>query len=109
MLKQLKIAKALELKREQLKTLETKAADILKRSEDTTAALTEAATQEDLTLLETEIENIEKEQTDLDSEKKTVEDEIAALEEELEDVKERSTKANKEQKRTAKVKGAGEE
>lgn len=109
MLKQLKITKALELKRQQLQTFETKAATILKRSEDTTAALAEAATQEDLNLLETEIENIEKEQTDLDDEKKTVEDEIAALEEELKDVTERSTKANKEQKRTNKEKGTGEE
>ena len=33
MLKQLKIAKALEIKRAKLKELETKAADILKRSE----------------------------------------------------------------------------
>ncbi len=34
MLKQLKIQKALELKRQKLKELETKAADILKRSEN---------------------------------------------------------------------------
>jgi HK97 family phage major capsid protein len=90
MLKQLKIQKALELKRQKLKEIETKAADILKRSEDTQAALNEAASEEDLTLLETEITNLEKEQTDNEAEKKTVEDEIAALEADLQEVTERA-------------------
>ena len=96
MLKQLKIQKALELKRQKLQDLETKAAEILKRSETATAALAEAANEEDLNLLETEIQDIEKEQTDLDNEKKTVEQEIADLETELEDVNERASKAAKE-------------
>ena len=39
MLKQLKIMKALEIKRAKLKELETKAADILKRNDDAKAAL----------------------------------------------------------------------
>jgi HK97 family phage major capsid protein len=95
MLKQLKIVKALEIKRAKLKELETKTADILKRSETATGALEEAENEDDLNLLETEINAIEKEQTDLEAEKKTVEDEIAALEEELEDVSERSKKAAK--------------
>jgi len=95
MLKQLKIVKALEIKRAKLKEFETKAADILKRSEAASGALEESKNEEDLSLLETEINAIEKEQTDLDAEKKTVEDEIAALEEELDDVKERSSKASK--------------
>jgi HK97 family phage major capsid protein len=94
MLKQLKIQKALELKRQKLKDLETKAAAILKRSEDTTAALEQAATDEDLSLLETEIGNIEKEQTDLDAEKKTIENEIADLEQELQEVQERAKDTN---------------
>jgi len=42
MLKQLKIAKQLEIKRSKLKEVETKAAAILKRSEDAAAALEEA-------------------------------------------------------------------
>jgi HK97 family phage major capsid protein len=96
MLKQLKIQKALELKRQKLKELETKAAEILKRSEDTQTALSEAATDEDLNLLETEIQNIEKEQNDLDAEKKTVEDEIAALEADLEEVQERTDKTKQQ-------------
>jgi HK97 family phage major capsid protein len=96
MLKQLKIQKALELKRQKLKEFEIKAADILKRSEDTTTALAEAANEEDLNLLETEIQNIEKEQQDLDAEKKTVEDEIAALEADLEEVQERTDKTKQQ-------------
>jgi HK97 family phage major capsid protein len=90
MLKQLKIQKALELKRQKLKEIENKAADILRRSEETQAGLNEAANEEDLNLLETEISNIEKEQTDNDAEKKTVEDEIAALEADLQEVQERA-------------------
>lgn len=90
MLKQLKIQKALELKRQSLMDIETKLADILKRSEDTQTALSEAATQEDLDLLETEIEKIEKEQTDAEAEKKNIEEEITSLEEELQDVSERA-------------------
>jgi HK97 family phage major capsid protein len=107
MLKQLKITKALEIKRTKLKEFETQAADILKRSETAQTALGEAVNEEDLNLLETEINAIEKEQADLDEEKKTVEDEIAALESELDDVKERSSKANT-QKQT-REKGASEE
>ena len=106
MLKQLKIQKALELKRQKLKDIETKAAEILKRSEDTQAALAEATTEEDLNLLETEISGIEKEQQDNEAEKKTVEDEIAALEEELQDVTER---ADKTKQQTQRSKGANAE
>jgi HK97 family phage major capsid protein len=102
MLKQLKIQKALEIKRAKLKEIETKAADILKRSQDTQTALAEAATEEDLSLLETEIQGIEQEQTTNDDEKKTVEDEIAALELELQDVAERAKETTKQ----ARSKGA---
>ena len=107
MLRQLKIQKALEIKRQKLKDLETKAADILKRNDDATAALGEAKTEDDLSLLETEIGNIEKEQTDLDGEKKTVEDEIAALEEELEEIKERESQTSK--KKQTRGKGVSED
>jgi HK97 family phage major capsid protein len=107
MLKQLKIMKALEIKRNKLKEFETKAADILKRNDDTQAALTEAKTEDDLSLLENEITNIEKEQTDLDAEKKTVEDEIAALEEELDEIKERESKTSKTKQ--TREKGAAED
>jgi HK97 family phage major capsid protein len=106
MLKQLKIQKALELKRQKLKEIETKAADILKRSEDTQAALAEAASEEDLNLLETEIAGIEKEQTDNEAEKKTVEDEIAALETELEEVTERADKTKQQTQRSKGVSDA---
>jgi HK97 family phage major capsid protein len=105
MLKQLKIQKALEIKRSKLKEIEIKAAEILKRSEDTQSALAEAQTEEDLNLLETEIGGIEQEQKDNDAEKKTVEDEIAALEKDLEDVQERAKDTNKQTRK----KGEGEQ
>lgn len=96
MLKQLKIQKAIEIKRQKLKDIETKAADILKRSQDTQTALEEATTDEDLSLLETEITNIEAENLANESEKKTVEDEIAQLERDLEEINERSKASNKQ-------------
>lgn len=98
MLKQLKISKALELKRAKLKEIETKAAEILKRSETAQTALGEAANEEDLALLETEIQTIETEQTETETEKKTVEGEIAALELELQEVTERAKETNKQQR-----------
>jgi HK97 family phage major capsid protein len=96
MLKQLKIAKAIEIKRNKLKEIETKAAAILKRSQDAEAALGEAATEEDIKTIEAEITEIEKEQGDVEVEKKTIEAEITDLETELEDVKERASKASKQ-------------
>jgi HK97 family phage major capsid protein len=93
MLKQLKIAKALEIKRSKLKEVEAKAAAILKRSEDAAKALEEAQTEEDIKTVEAEITEIEKEQGEVEVEKKTIEAEITDLETELEDVKERSSKA----------------
>jgi HK97 family phage major capsid protein len=108
MLKQLKIQKALELKRQKLQELETKANAILKRSEDATVALAETSNEEDLQLLETEITKIEEEQTALDSEKRTVEEEISALETELQDVEARSKEASKQRSNQEKGKGANE-
>ena len=62
MLKQLKIQKALELKRQKLKEVETKAAAILKRSQDAEKALEEAKTEDDIKVVEAEITKIEAEQ-----------------------------------------------
>jgi HK97 family phage major capsid protein len=78
MLKQLKIAKTIEIKRNKLKELETKMDAIKKRSDEAQAALEEAKTEEDI---------------------KTVEAEITDLETELEDVKERESKTKQNQKR----------
>jgi HK97 family phage major capsid protein len=96
MLKQLKIAKALEIKRNKLKEVETKVAAILQRNKDAEAALNEAKTEEDMKTIEAEITEIEKENGEIEIEKKTIEAEITELETELEDVKERSTKAEKQ-------------
>lgn len=106
MLKQLKIAKAIEIKRSKLEEIKTKATDILKRSQDAQAALAEATTEDDLNLLETEIGNLEAEETANEAEKRTVEDEIAALETELEDIKERAAASS--QNTNTRSKGAKE-
>ncbi len=105
MLKQLKIAKQLEIKRSKLKEVETKAAAILKRSEDAAAALEEAKTEEDIKTVEAEITEIEKEQDGIEVEKKTIEAEITELETELDDVKERSAKASATSKQQSRSKG----
>jgi len=108
MLKQLKIAKQLEIKRSKLKEVETKAAAILKRSEDAAAALEEAKTEEDIKTVEAEITEIEKEQDGIEVEKKTIEAEITELETELDDVKERSAKASATSKQQSRSKGESE-
>ena len=108
MLKQLKIAKQLEIKRSKLKEVETKAAAILKRSEDAAAALEEAKTEEDIKTVEAEITEIEKEQDGVEVEKKTIEAEITELETELDDVKERSAKASATSKQQSRSKGESE-
>jgi HK97 family phage major capsid protein len=99
MLKQLKIAKTIEIKRNKLKELETKMDAIKKRSDEAQAALEEAKTEEDIKTVEAEITEIETEQDGVETEKKTIEAEITDLETELEDVKERESKTKQNQKR----------
>lgn len=105
MLKQLKIAKAIEIKRTKLKELEVKMDAIQKRSDDTKKALEESQTEEDIKTVEAEITEIEKEQGEVEVEKKTIEAEITELETELEDVKERETKATKQTREKGSVDG----
>jgi HK97 family phage major capsid protein len=102
MLKQLKLAKTIEIKRNKLKELEVKMDAIKKRSEDTQKALEEAVTEEDIKTVEAEITEIEKEQGDVEVEKKTIEAEITDLETELEDVKEREAQASKQNQKREK-------
>ena len=59
MLKQLKIQKAIEIKRNKLKELETKMDAVVKRSEDTKKALEESETEEDIKTVEATITQIE--------------------------------------------------
>jgi len=94
-LKQLKIQKAIEIKRNKLKELEIKMDAILKRSEDTKKALEESETEEDIKTIEAEITEIEKDKDVVEVEKKTIETEITELEVELADVDERESQANK--------------
>jgi HK97 family phage major capsid protein len=95
MLKQLKLSKEIEIKRNKLKEIQKKMDAILKRSEDTKKALEESETEEDIKTVEQEIEEIEVEKDGVEIEKKTVETEITDLEKELEEVKERSAQASK--------------
>jgi HK97 family phage major capsid protein len=107
MLKQLKIAKALEIKRAKLEELKTKAADILKRSEAAQAALNESKTEDDLKLVEVEINTIDAESIEIEKEKKDIEVEIEELEQELKDVSERAATAEKQSSK--RDKGVNEE
>ena len=102
MLKQLKLAKSIELKREELKKVEAKAEALVKRNDDLKQALEEAKTEEDIKTVEVEIDKIEAENVEIENEKKTIEAEIEELEVELEDVKERSAKTNQDKKTRAK-------
>jgi HK97 family phage major capsid protein len=96
MLKQLKIAKTIEIKRTKLQEIQTKFDAIKQRSETTQKALDEAKTEEDIATIESEINDIEKEQNEIEKEKKTIEAEITDLETELQDLKERDSQASKQ-------------
>ena len=98
MLKQLKIQKALELKRQRLSEIQTKVTEIEKRSEDLQAALNEAKNEDDLKVVEQEITTIETESGDFETEKKTIESEIEELERELADIVNRGKQSAKENK-----------
>lgn len=102
MLKQLKIQKALELKRQKLKEVETKAAAILKRSQDAEKALEEAKTEDDIKVVEAEITKIEADNVEIEKEKTDVESEIQELEQELESVQERAAATNKQNRSASK-------
>jgi len=102
MLKQLKLAKSIELKREELKKVEAKAEALVKRNDELKQALEEAKTEDDIKTVEIEIDKIEAENVEIENEKKTIEAEIEELEVELEDVKERSAKTNQDKKTRAK-------
>ena len=102
MLKQLKLAKSIELKREELKKVEAKAEALLKRSDELKEALEEAKTEDDIKTVEVEINKIDAENVEIEKEKTKVETEIEELEVELEDIKERSTKTNKDKNTRAK-------
>jgi HK97 family phage major capsid protein len=99
MLKQLKIMKALELKRAKLVEIQTRETSLQKRSEQAQASLEEAKNEDDLKLVEDEISTIETEQTQINDEKKTVEDEINQLETELQEVEDRSKNTNTKEKK----------
>ena len=74
MLKQLKIQKAIEIKRNKLKELEVKMDAVLLRSENAKKALEESETEEDIKTVEATITEIEADKTAIEVEKKDIED-----------------------------------
>ncbi|WP_335871959.1 phage major capsid protein [Bacillus sp. 2205SS5-2] len=105
MLKQLRLSRSLELKRQELKSYNEREAEIQKRSEEVKIGLEDAESDEDFKLLDEEIEKLEKENDDLQSSRNSLQSEVEKLEEELEEVNERSIKQKQTQKRE---KGAAE-
>ena len=69
MLKQLKVAKSIEIKREELKKVEAKAEALIKRSDELKEALEEAKTEEDIKTVEVEINKIDADNVEIEKEK----------------------------------------
>ena len=95
MLKQLRLTKQIEMKREELKKYEENEVGIQKRSKDITTSLEEAKSDEDIKLIDEEIEKLEKESGENEASKNTLQEEIEQLENELNEINERSQSSNK--------------
>ena len=79
MLKQLKIQKAIEIKRNKLKELETKMDAVLKRSEDAKKALEESETEEDIKTVEATITQLKLIKLKLKLKRKTLKQKLQIL------------------------------
>ena len=95
MLKQLRLAKELELKRSKLESYQEKETSFKTRSEELERAINEAANEEDMQLVNEEVDKLEKEKQELEEEKKPLEQAIQDLENELEDLKKQSEEVSK--------------
>ena len=99
MLKQLRLQKSIKLKRDALEELDF--ASLKKREEELTSALDEAETDEDVTLVESEIEELEADKKKLEEEKSALESEIEGLQKELDEIGE--VEAPEERKEERKI------
>lgn len=99
MLKQMKLRKQLELKREKQKEIELRNKDFEKRSKDLETALGEAKTDDDLKLVEESIDALDAEKEASKSESDTLLAEITELETELGELEERSKQTTATEKR----------
>ena len=106
MLKQLKLRKELELKKQERESLISQEETFKKRSEELEEKLENATTEGDFSDLSDEIEELEKEKKEADIEKKKslIDGEIERIESELQDLEERS-KSNNTEKRSEKKMG----
>lgn len=95
MLKQLRLAKELELKCSKLESYQEKETSFKTRSEELERAINEAATEEDMKLVDEELNKLEQEKQELEEEKKPLEQAIQDLENELEDLKKQSEEVSK--------------
>lgn len=85
-LKRLKLQKQLMLRKTAFDALAERETKIQKRSEELEAAIEEAKTDEDMTLIEGEVEEHEKKKADFEKEKTDLENEIRELETELDEL-----------------------
>ncbi|SDC06002.1 phage major capsid protein [Shouchella lonarensis] len=90
MLKQLRLQKTLEQKREALTKYEVREKELEAKGDELKQSLEEATTEEDLKLVDEKIDELDKEKEDNENSKKKIDAEIEAIEKELADVEERS-------------------
>lgn len=95
MLKQLRLAKELELKRSKLQSYQEREEGFKTRSAELEQAISEATNEEDMKLVDEEVEKLEGEKRELEAEKKPLEEEIAELEKQLEELKKQAEDVSK--------------
>lgn len=87
-LKQLRLRKMIDLKKEKLNQINSDLEAINTRSQELETALNEAETEEDVTLVDEEVEKLSAEKEEKEKDKKTLEDEINSLENDLKESEE---------------------
>lgn len=95
MLKQLRLKKQAELLRAKVEELETKLTDLNTREAELETAISEAAAEEDLNLIDEEVEKNATEKADAEEEKSRLNAEIANIEKELEELTVKTEAAKK--------------
>ena len=106
MLKQLRLQKSIQLKRNALNELDF--TSIEKREAEPAAALDEAETDEDINLIEVEIEELEEKKKELEEKKSTLTGEIDALQKELDEIPEPEEKEERKEERKIMTRQANE-
>lgn len=86
MLKQLRLAKELEMKRSKLNDLLTREQEYKQKADELAAAITEAETEEDIALVDESVAELEEQKAELQEQKQQIESEIAEVEAKLEEL-----------------------